>query len=510
MTVPDAGAGAAAGLGASESESAAAALEHLTAVLVGARPTVLVVGDVMLDEYVEGTSDRISPEAPVPIINVAEVRDHLGGAANVARQVAALGGSPVLVGVIGEDAAGERVRDHCARHGIDASGLVVAADRVTTTKQRITVGRQQVARLDREVTDAVRGSIEEQLVEQIASAARPDAIVVSDYAKGAVTPRVLDAVMSAAAQWNVPVLVVPKHRDFGRYRSATVIKVNHVEFESAVGHRLAVDEVADAMATTGRELIASAGVGQLIVTLGAGGLMVLPGVGEPVHVQASARDVYDVSGAGDTVIATLAMMMSAGAPIAEACVVANAAGGLAVQRPGVSVVTAEELAAEFARDSISRRAVMDAAELVERVAEWRDGAKRIVFTNGCFDLFHAGHVHLLTEAARLGDVLVVAVDSDESVRRLKGPSRPIISGSERMAVIAALTAVDAVVPFESSGLEELIRVVSPDVLVKGSDYQDAEVVGAAWVEAQGGSVELVTVLPEWSTTALVDKIRDGG
>ena len=491
MTMSDTGAG----VGGSAKASAAAALEHLTAVLVGPRPTVLVVGDVMLDEYVEGTSDRISPEAPVPIINVAEVRDHLGGAANVARQVSALGGSPVLVGVIGEDAAGERVRDHCAQRGIDASGLVVAADRVTTTKQRITVGRQQVARLDREVTAAVRGSIEERLVEHIASATRPDAIVVSDYAKGALTPRVLDAVMSAAERWNVPVLVDPKHRDFGRYRGATVIKVNHVEFESAVGHRLAVDDVAEAMATVGRELIGSAEVRHLIVTLGAGGLMVLPEEGEALHLLASARDVYDVSGAGDTVIATLAMMMSAGAPIAEACVVANAAGGLAVQRPGVSVVTAEELAAEFARDSSSRR---------------RGEAKRIVFTNGCFDLFHAGHVHLLTEASRLGDVLVVAVDSDESVRRLKGPSRPIIAGSERMAVIAALTAVDAVVPFESSGLEELIRAVGPDVLVKGSDYRSAEVVGAAWVEAQGGSVELVTVLPEWSTTSLVDKIRDGG
>ena len=335
MTMSDTGAG----VGGSAKASAAAALEHLTAVLVGPRPTVLVVGDVMLDEYVEGTSDRISPEAPVPIINVAEVRDHLGGAANVARQVSALGGSPVLVGVIGEDAAGERVRDHCAQRGIDASGLVVAADRVTTTKQRITVGRQQVARLDREVTAAVRGSIEERLVEHIASATRPDAIVVSDYAKGALTPRVLDAVMSAAERWNVPVLVDPKHRDFGRYRGATVIKVNHVEFESAVGHRLAVDDVAEAMATVGRELIGSAEVRHLIVTL---------------------------------------------------------------------------------------------------------------------------------------------------------------------------TAVDAVVPFESSGLEELIRAVGPDVLVKGSDYRSAEVVGAAWVEAQGGSVELVTVLPEWSTTSLVDKIRDGG
>lgn len=470
---------------------------------------ILVVGDVMLDEYVWGTADRISAEAPVPIVLVEDTDDHLGGASNVARQVVALGGCAAVVGVIGDDTAGVRMAGHCGDAGIDASGLVVADDRPTTVKQRIVVGRHQIARLDREDARPLSGDLEQEVLARLTRAVRADAIVVSDYAKGVVTPTVLAAVMSLGQRWNVPVLVDPKHRDFGRYRGASVVKANLAEFSLAA--ETPADVVGDGVelvATFGPQVLAGAGVGALIVTLGAEGMVVLDDGGAPVAIAGTAREVFDVSGAGDTVIATLAILMSAGATLVEGAEIANLAAGLAVERRGVNVVTADELADALrpATPTPDRIATRDAVGALARV--WRSEGRRIVFTNGCFDLLHAGHVQLLARAAELGDVLVVAVDTDASVRELKGDRRPIIGEHERMSIIGALAGVDAVVPFHHTELAALIDAVAPDVLVKGGDYVADEIVGAESVRARGGVVELVSLVDDVSTSALLDRIRD--
>lgn len=470
---------------------------------------VLVIGDVMLDEYVTGSVSRVSPEAPVPVVTAEGRHDHLGGAANVARQVVALGGRATLVGVVGDDDEGASVLRHCDAAGVDRRGVAVDAARPTTTKQRVMAGRQHVVRIDREDTRPVDAPLAELLVDVIDAALegeeRPDAVVVSDYAKGVVTDDVLRVAVGGARRRGIPVLVDPKDVDLTRYRGASVLKANAAEFAAAVGERAGSASVATTPAE-GDRLLDRWDVDHLIVTLGADGMVVV-GRGAVREIPAAARDVYDVSGAGDTVIATMALLMAAGSGVGDAAAVATVAAGLAVEQPGVGLVTRAELDAATTRTGAAK--VMPADVLAERRRWWRTEGRRIVFTNGCFDLFHAGHAKLLQEAAAKGDVLVVAVDDDRSVRQLKGDGRPIIDERERMAIIAALSCVDAVVPFHSAELASLIETVDPDVLVKGADYSAADVVGAEWVRSRGGTVELVPLVGDLSTTALVGRIRGG-
>lgn len=471
--------------------------------------SVLVVGDVMVDDYVVGRATRVSPEAPVPVILVDDQHDQLGGAANVARQVTALGGRAMLVGVVGDDASGEVVRRHCDECGIDRRGLIADASRITTTKQRLMAGRQQIARIDREDVRPIDADVEARIVDTIESILSgpepPGAVVVSDYAKGVVTAAVLEAAVGGARDRGIVVLVDPKHADVERYRGATVLKANAVEFEAALG-RAGGDDVAAALAADGQRLLEHWGVDHLVVTVGAGGLFLLSG-GVVTEMSASPRRVYDVSGAGDTVIATMGILMGGGADVATSAAIANVAAGVTVEQPGVGLVTRSELTAALTASVGSKEMSVDL--LVERCRTWRAEGRRIVLTNGCFDLFHAGHARLLREAAATGDALVVAVDTDESVRDLKGDGRPIVGQRERTAIIAALACVDAVVTFHSAELRSLVEAVQPDVLVKGADYAVDDVVGADLVIGRGGRVELVPLVGELSTTALVGRIRGG-
>jgi D-beta-D-heptose 7-phosphate kinase / D-beta-D-heptose 1-phosphate adenosyltransferase len=464
----------------------------------------LVIGDVMLDEYIAGSVDRISPEAPVPVVRVNDTERRLGGAANVARQMTALGVSVSLAGVLGSDAAGEDLLELCASAGIDTGAVMRLTDRSTTRKLRVLGHSQQLLRLDWEDTRACPAATIADLLNQLRDIRRPDVIVLSDYAKGVVTPGLINGVMEIGVRFTTPVLVDPKHRDFGRYRGATTITPNLRELELAAGVQLNADDTA-AVAEAARALIAAANLQAMVVTLGNRGMLVVPANGPPILIPAVQCAVYDVTGAGDTAIAVLAVSLAAKASFVAAAQIANAAAGIAVGQVGTVAVDNEGICAALMDGAATK--VLSRQELATRAASWRLAGKRIAFTNGCFDLLHSGHLSLLREARKLGDVLVLAINSDASIRRLKGEERPLVGQSERAALLAALDCVDAVTIFEEDTPLEAIHSVGPQVLVKGADYRIEQVVGREFVEASGGRVALVPLVPDKSTTALVQRIR---
>lgn len=465
---------------------------------------LLVLGDVMLDEYLTGHVERTSPEAPVPVVRAEGETSSLGGAANVAHLARALGAEAQLFGVVGNDGAGQRFLAQCKAAGIDASHVLVADTRPTTRKLRVLAQHQHVLRVDWEEQRPIRSEMAAQVLERLRALERPDAMVISDYAKGFLSPEVLKGAIERAREWEIPVLVDPKYADLTRYRGATVIKANLKEFEVALGHTI-VDRLEEELAAGSAAILEATEAKVLVVTLGDKGLAVFPRDQEGFLVPTSMQDVYDVSGAGDSVITVLALSLAVDIPIEEAARLANEAAGVAVGKSGVAVVSPGELAARFVHGVHDK--IISREELESRLAWWRLQDQRIVFTNGCFDLLHVGHLHLLREAAREGDILLVAVNSDESVRRLKGKNRPLISSTERTALLAALDCVDAVVVFEEDTPRELLDEVRPDVLVKGADYAVDEVVGKNRIEKDGGKVVLIPLVPDRSTTDLVERIR---
>lgn len=465
---------------------------------------IVVVGDVMLDEYFHGSVERASPEAPVPVVKMGAESRGLGGAANVASVAAALGAGVELLGAVGDDAAGERFVAECTKAGIDAQNVVKVADRPTTRKLRILAQHQQVVRLDWEDSRPLDESVGLGLVEELRAGEPADAIVISDYSKGFLSPTVLEGLIAVGRQWGVPILVDPKSSDLVRYKGATVLKPNVHELEAVIGRRLEEDLEADLTAVSGA-LLETADVEALIVTLGEKGMGVFSRQAEPFFVPTSVREVFDVSGAGDTVIAALALSLAAGAGFHDAVHVANEAAGIAVGKSGVAIVEPKELASRFAPGGGDK--ILSRQELVNRVAWWRMQDQKVVLTNGCFDLLHVGHVHLLREAAAQGDVLIVAINSDDSVRRLKGGNRPLIAADERAALLAALNSVDSVVVFDEDTPRELLEEVRPDILVKGGDYREDQVVGRRMIADWGGSVVLIPLVPDRSTSGLVDRIR---
>jgi D-beta-D-heptose 7-phosphate kinase/D-beta-D-heptose 1-phosphate adenosyltransferase len=464
---------------------------------------IWVAGDNILDEYVSGQVDRISPEAPIPVVKVRAEHNRLGGATNVARQIAALGARVSLCGVVGADEAGDALLIRCAEKGIETRAVAQVPGHRTTRKLRVLGPGQQLLRLDWEEPWSCPESTAAELIGRLKEGGRPDAVVLSDYAKGFLTEEVIRALVVAAAEHGVPVLVDPKRRDLGAYRGATIMTPNLRELELAAGADLAEAEP-DVVATAARTVIADSGVEGMIVTMGPAGMLVVPGDGPHTLVSGLKRAVFDVTGAGDTAIAVLALSVALGVSLVDAAHIANTAAGIAVGEVGAVAVTAEEIVAALTRERSGK--IYDRTQLAEQVEAWRLQNKSIVFTNGCFDLLHLGHVSLLREASRHGDMLVLAVNSDDSVRRLKGEGRPLVPEADRAALLAALDCVDAVVLFDEDTPLETIEVVRPDVLVKGQDYLPHEVVGRELVESYGGRLELVPLLPERSTSALVDRI----
>jgi len=460
----------------------------------------------MLDRYFEGVVDRVSPEAPVPVVRVLRTFDRPGGAANTAVNIAALGGRPMLVGVTGRDAAAETVRALVEATGVAGESLVSVDTVPTTVKTRLLDGHQQVARFDEErpFDDADARVSLCTLIE--ARLPRARLTVISDYAKGVCDTAVCRTVIDGGRRHGTPVIVDPKGTDFGKYAGAAVITPNQGEAAAVVG--FAIRDAEDGLRAA-RWIRDAFEIESVIVTLGDKGL-VMVGPDGTAMIPTRARRVCDVTGAGDTVVAMLAVALAEGTAIEEACRLANAAAGLQVARIGATTVTRQEVLASLERPPTAADKIAGLERLASEVRQARAEGRRIGFTNGCFDMLHHGHVAVLEAAAAACDVLVVGFNSDASVRRLKGPTRPVVPAESRRTVLAALSSVAWVCEFDDDTPLELIRAIEPDVLVKGGDYTVDTIVGADLVLARGGRVMTVPLVPHASTTSLVDRVLSAG
>lgn len=486
----------------------AEAYARLRAALDTAPPHLLVVGDVMLDRYLWGSVERISPEAPVPVLRLTGSSERLGGAANVAANLAGLGAAARLVGPVGDDADAQRLAAMLADLGI-GEGLVRDGQRPTITKTRIVGGHQQMLRLDQEADGPHAPAAQTALLQAALAALEslaPAALILSDYAKGALPPATCQALIQRARALGIPVLVDPKGRDYSKYRGATALTPNLKEAAEACG---LAGQDSEALLAGVAKLRAELALDYVVLTRGEAGMSLVAATGIE-HVATAARQVFDVSGAGDTVIATLALAVAAGLAPLEACRLANLAAGIVVGKVGTSPVALDELRQEVeSRAALSQAdKIASPAALAARIAEWRRRGEQVVFTNGCFDLLHAGHVSYLEQARQLGDRLVVGLNTDRSVSALKGPGRPVIHAADRARVLAALAAVDAVCLFDQDTPLDLIKALRPDILVKGDDYREDQVVGAAEVKAWGGRVALLPVVQGRSTSGIIRKLQE--
>ncbi len=475
---------------------------------------VLVVGDLILDRYTWGNAERVSPEAPVLVLRADEHEVRPGGAASVAMLLRHLDARVTLAGVVGDDAAGQALLKILHDEQIDQDLVCCVSGRPTTTKERF-VGRaanrhpHQILRVDHETRELIDAETVSRLRDGILRRmAEHSVIIISDYDKGCCTEPLLQAVIAAACERQIPVVVDPARiEDFARYRGATMVKPNRIEAELAAGRKIHVPEDGCRCGVT---LCDMYDFQSMLITLDADGIAVVDARrGEQYVVPARVQEVYDITGAGDMVVAITGLCKAAGWPLDETARIANAAAGLEIERLGVAPVTWDQILTRYSANSPRKAGVnskfVTPADLSELAAEYRTGGKTIVFTNGCFDLLHVGHVGYLQEAARLGDVLIVAVNSDAGVRRLKGPDRPVIGERDRSALLTELSCVDHVVIFDDDTPHELLRQLRPDVLVKGGTT--TEVVGHEVVEAYGGKVYTTDIVGASSTTQIVESIR---
>ena len=475
------------------------------------RQTVLCVGDLMLDEFVYGEISRISPEAPAPVIAARRSETSVGGAGNVARNIAALGARCIFVGLVGADEAGGRLADVLSRENLIEPLLVSDPTRPTTRKVRFVSEHfsTHMLRADWETTAPASGAVEQALIDTILpQLPRADIVLLSDYAKGVLTARVIRNVIDAARRLGKRVIVDPKSANFAIYRGATLLTPNRKEFAEATRSR-AEDEAS--IATAAREAMLLADSEAMLVTQSEHGMTLVPREGHVIHVPAHPVKVRDVTGAGDTVAATLAVTLAAGADWETALRTASAAAAVAVSKSGTAVVTLAELRRGILPHAFlaaEEKIAQSAGDLDEYVSRWRTQGLRIGFTNGCFDILHPGHVKVLTAARAACDRLIVGLNSDASVVRLKGEGRPIQDERARAEVLAALEAVDLVVIFAEDTPIALIERIKPSVLVKGGDYTREQVVGHEVVETNGGEVLLVDVLSGFSTTSVVSRIKE--
>ena len=453
----------------------------------------------MLDRYLFGGTSRISPEAPVPVVHVRDNEDRAGGAANVATNLARLGVRTCLLGIVGDDDEARALQD--AMQGSDVTCTFTPVDGwPTITKTRVQSRGQQLIRIDREEpVPSGSEALTASLVEQLGDA---DAVVLSDYGKGSLSD--VAAMIAACRDAGVPAFVDPKGRDFDKYQGATLITPNQSEFDAVAGES---DDDAD-MVVRARAMADRLGLSALLVTRSEKGMLLIEGGDEPVVLSTRAREVYDVTGAGDTVIATMAGALAAGESMASAAALANLAAGLVVGKIGVASVTPSELRVALHRRGQGGRGLVSEDALLPLVAEARDRNERVIMTNGCFDVLHAGHVAYLEEAKSLGDRLVVAINDDDSVRRLKGDPRPVNELEDRMLVLAGLASVDWVVPFPEDTPERLITAVLPDILVKGGDYNAEDIAGARAVLENGGEVRVLAFREGHSSSRIIDKLSE--
>lgn len=463
---------------------------------------LLVIGDVMLDRYWHGDALRVSPEAPVPVVKVGNQEDRPGGAGNVALNIAALGSAATLVGIIGNDETGADLKSRLEAAGVYCEFLQCDS-KPTITKLRVISQHQQLIRLDFEqkfAPEDVQG-LQFRVNSLIGES---QVMVLSDYDKGALAD--IPSLVDLARKRGIPVIADPKGSDFSKYQGATLITPNLSEFEAVVGHCVNEEDLVN----KGLGLLNQLNLEAMLITRGEHGMTLIRPDSPELHLPARAQEVFDVTGAGDTVISVLAASMAAGDTLADATALANLAAGLVVGKLGTAAISGPEMRRAILAEQDSGQGVMSAEQLKIAVQDAKDHGEKIVFTNGCFDIIHAGHVGYLAEAKKLGDRLIVAINNDDSVRRLKGAGRPINPVDRRATVLAGLEAVDWVVSFSEDTPENLLEELQPNILVKGGDYTLDQVVGGAYVESYGGEVKALDFLDNCSTSAIVDKMKEVG
>jgi len=461
---------------------------------------ILIVGDVMLDRYWHGGTSRISPEAPVPVVHINHINERPGGAANVALGVAALGANPHLLGLTGNDHAAEVLENLLVKEGIQYQFDKIE-NHTTITKLRVLSRNQQMIRLDMEgpfIYETIPTSLKHNYAKALENT---DVVILSDYAKGTLSDSA--ELIRLARLMNIPVIVDPKSQDFSVYQGASIITPNLKEFEAVVGPCQTID----VLVQKAQDLLNQYDMGAILITRSEHGLSVILDNGEVTHIPSIARAVHDVTGAGDTVVAVLSVALAAGMDVVNSATLGNIAAGIAVGKLGAATVSLEELEWALGKEEVLPTGIMTEEALVVALKACKAKGERIVFTNGCFDILHAGHVMYLEQAKRLGDRVIVAVNDNASVARLKGPTRPINTLEDRMNVLAGLRSVDWVVPFSDDTPERMIQHIAPDVLVKGGDYQDLLALpGAQFVLSQGGEVKLLGLKEGCSTTRVIEAI----
>lgn len=465
----------------------------------------LVIGDLMLDEYLWGRADRISPEAPVQVVQVTREDLRLGGAGNVVNNLTALGCRVSICSVIGADDNGTILNHVFTGKGVDVSGVFEDTQRATSKKTRVVASNQQIVRIDRETKEPLHPEFEEKVIRFVEEhAGEFQVLLVSDYLKGVLTEKVVQAAVAAGKKHGIPVLVDPKGADYSKYRGATILTPNRKEAEQASGIEIMDDESLERAA---RKLLVDCRLDALLVTRSEQGMSLFHASGEVAHIPTFAREVFDVTGAGDTVLATIGLSLACGVGFDDAARLANMAAGIAVGKIGTSTVSPSEIIGQFGHSHTDTDSKIKNLDVLAQLIEGeKSRGRRIVFTNGCFDLLHVGHVKYLQKARSFGDILVLGLNSDASVRRLKGEKRPLINQDERAHLLAALNCIDYVVFFDDDTPLALIETLKPSILVKGGDYTPETVVGREVVESYGGRVELVEFVDGKSTTNIIEKV----
>lgn len=468
---------------------------------------IAVIGDLMVDRYVFGDVSRISPEAPVPVNRVKQMKEVLGGAANVAANLANLDVHVYVGGVAGQDTHGNLLQDLLDSNGIDKSGVVISNERSTITKMRILGARQQMMRLDFETVRDVDQQEEEALIRWLTILCQKglDGIVISDYGKGVCTDTLLRQIFNLANQYMIPTIVDPKGAQWNKYDGATFITPNVKELSERVGYSIRNDD--DNIVTAAKEALDTNNIQYIIATRSEKGISVIARDGRIWHNPATQQDVFDVSGAGDTVVATMICSIAANLSMRTALHVANGAAGIVVSKVGTYPIHRQELIdlwMSLQEGKSIEKSLYSWEEMKTLVRQWQDQGDTVVFTNGCFDILHRGHITYLQEAAQLGDRLIIGLNSDASVRRLKGETRPLVEGEDRAYLLSTLGCVDGVVLFDEDTPFQLLETIRPNILVKGGDYKVDEVIGREFVD----SVQILSFKDGYSTTNVVNKIAN--
>ncbi len=475
------------------------------------RIRVAIIGDIILDEYLNGTVSRISPEAPVPVHLVKGTSYSAGGSANAARNISLVGAEAFLFGICGDDEAANILLNLLKNDGVDTSSIIRVHNRPTNKKTRVTSSNQQIVRIDWEKVHALEQENQDMLLSHL-EAKNVDVILVSDYGKGLLPKELLANIFKVAKKRNIPCVVDPKGADFSRYQGCTVITPNLRESYFALG----LEEENQTGESLGRRLQEKFALNDVLVTMGPYGMIYVPKAKEEIAIykKAQAKEVYDVSGAGDTVAAILALGLASQAPREEVLSCANQAAAIVVGKWGTQAVTQEELTRALQQHDVSSESlekkshkIIYSDNLHDFQSKIKGSGLKVVFTNGCFDLLHVGHIDYLEKARQLGDILVVGINTDESIQELKGKSRPIIELANRMRILAAMSCVDYVIPFSEQTPLRLIQELSPHILVKGADYNEASIVGAEYVRSLGGEVQTIDLVPGVSSSGIIKKIQ---